>query len=170
MRRNARRSLRAVNRMQSRIVLARVRMVLIVLLLVGQLDGCGRTSPAAPTDSAAPVSSKIAASLRDVMQRLHDDGVTASNVTLRQPASYSTALVRVDTAGRLQVVLRVTSTNAAVVAQLMQHHMQIEQVDTARLLIQGWVFFERLVTLSGLPFVQYIRPPSYAVRRSSASY
>lgn len=156
--------------MQNSKVMARVHIVLIVLLLVVQLDGCLRTSPAAPTDNAASVSLKIAASLRDVMQRLHDDGVTASNVTLRQPASYSTALVRVDTHGRLQVVLQVTAADVAAMAQLTQHHMQIEHVDTARRLIQGWVFFERLVTIADLPFVQHIRPPSYAVRRSSAGH
>jgi hypothetical protein len=66
----------------------------------------------------------------------------------------------------LQVVLQVTAVDASVTAQLVQQQMQIEQVDTAAHVIQGWVFFEQLATLAMLPFVQYIRPPSYAVRRS----
>jgi hypothetical protein len=148
----------------------RVRVMLIVLLLIVQLDGCSQTPPATPASTAVPVSEKIASSLRDVIQRLHSDGVTASNVTARHAASYSTTVVRVDTAGRLQVMLRVTAVDPAVTAQLTQHHMQIEHVDTARHLMQGWIFFERLTTIAALPFVQHIGPPSYAVRRSSFSH
>lgn len=145
----------------------RLRVVLVVLLLVVQLYGCSRTSPATPADSAVPMSTKIASSLRDVMQRLHNDGVTASNATERHAASYSTTVVRVDATGRLQVVLQVTAADTSATAQLGQHGMLVEHVDASRHLIQGWVFFERLTTIAALPFVQYIRPPSYAVRRSS---
>jgi len=141
-------------------------MRVVLVLLVLYVNGCSQAPPAMSDAAAAPVSEKIAASLRHVIQRLHADGVTASNAMSRDAASYSNALVRVDTAARLQVVLQVTAVDVSVTAQLTQHQMQIEHVDTDRQLIQGWIFFERLATLATLPFVQYIRPPSYAVRRS----
>lgn len=143
------------------------RMVIVLLLLALHVAGCSPASPAMSADSAAPASTKIASSLRDVIQRLHTGGVTASNAMARHPASYSTMLVRVDTAGRLQVVLRVTAVDTVVTTQLVHQQMQIERVDTARHLIQGWIFFERLATIATLPFVRYISPPSYAARRSS---
>lgn len=138
---------------------------LLLLLVALHVIGCSPTSPAM-SDAAAPEAAKIASSLRHVIQRLYADGITASNAATRQAASYSNALVRVDSDARLQVVLQVTALDASVTAQLVQHQMQIEHVDTGRHLIQGWVFFERLAPLATLPFVRYIRPPSYAVRRS----
>lgn len=140
--------------------------VVVLLLLALQVDGCSPALPARSTDSAAPASTKIAAPLRAVIQRLHTAGVTASNAMARHATSYSTALVRVDTAGRLQVVLRVTAVDTVVTTQLVQQQMQIEHLDPDRYLIQGWIFFERLVMIAKLPFVRYIRPPSYAARRS----
>ena len=166
MRKSAHRFLRGVNRVRYRIVMDRIHVVL-AMLLVAQLYGCSQSPQAVPADGAIPVSAKIASPLRDVIQRLHDDGVTASNATDRRAAAYSTSVVRVDAAGRLQVVLQVAAVDTAVTAQLGQQGMQIEHVDTAGRLIQGWVFFEHLTTLAALPFVQYARPPSYAVRRST---
>jgi hypothetical protein len=62
-------------------------------------------------------------------------------------------------------VLLVTAVEPGIEALLEQQHARIETVDARLRLIQAWIPFDRLEQIAALPFVQYIRPPSYAVRR-----
>jgi hypothetical protein len=147
-----------------------------MLLLMLCLVACGH-SPSSSATSAGTVvtpsvaqpaaSAKIAASLRHVVQRLRTDGITAANAAARHAASYSTPWVRVDASGRIQAVIRVTQMGEDVQAQLKQHQVQLEHLDSERQLIQAWVPFGQLESIAMLSFVRYIQPPSYAVRRSS---
>ena len=89
--------------------------------------------------SGSPVAGKIASSLQRVVQRMHQDGVTAANVATRHAETYSTPLVHVDTLGR--------------------------RADAQLHIVHAWVPFDRLETVAALPFVRSLRPPSYASRR-----
>jgi hypothetical protein len=108
----------------------------------------------------------MASSLHSVVQRMRQDGITAANVTTRQAESYTTPLVRVDHTGRIQAVVLVTAVEEWVASQLEVHRAHIEIADAELRLIQAWIPFDRLEEIAALPFVRYIRPPSYAMRRA----
>jgi hypothetical protein len=99
------------------------------------------------------------------MQRMQEDGMTATNVTARRAETYSTPLVRVDAQGRIHTVILVPAIDDHVLALLGEHGVRLEIVEATRHLIQAWIPFYRLVDVAALPFVQYLRPPSYAMRR-----
>lgn len=138
---------------------------------------CGTAAPPPPAPPAATTgavsiplrsdaaAAKIAAAIRSVVQRLQQDGITAATAAARQAESYTTSLVRVDHTGSIQAVILVTAVENQVESILAQHQARIEIADAELRLIQAWVPFERLEQIAALPFVRYIRPPSYAVRR-----
>ena len=118
-----------------------------------------------PPLSGSPAASKIASPLQRVVQRMQLNGITAANVTARRAERYSTPLVRVDAQGRVHTAILVTTFDAQVEAVLTAHQVTIEQVDAQAGLVQAWLPFDRLATIAALPFVRYLRPPSYASRR-----
>jgi hypothetical protein len=96
---------------------------------------------------------------------MQQDGVTAGNVTARHAERYSTPLVQVDAAGRVQTAILVTTFDAQVESVLIAHQVAIERADAQVHLVQAWIPFDRLTTVAALPFVRYLRAPSYASRR-----
>ncbi|MGE3539196.1 MAG: hypothetical protein AB7N91_17415 [Candidatus Tectimicrobiota bacterium] len=118
-----------------------------------------------PFPPRLPQVSTIAAVLQHVVARMQRDGVTAANVATRQPAMYSTPLVRVDTLGRLHTVILLQRFDTQVRAALAAQQVQIERVEMSALLVQAWVPFDRLTSVATLPFVRYLRPPRYARKR-----
>lgn len=120
---------------------------------------------AKPSLSESPVASKIASPLHRVLQRMQQDGVTATNVTARHVERYSTSLVRVDAQGRVHTAILVTTFDTQVESVLATHQVAIERADTQMRLVQAWIPFDRFETVAALPFVRYLRPPSYASRR-----
>lgn len=124
------------------------------------------SSPAASRPRPGSLTAaKIATPLQNVLQRMQQDGITATNVTERHPETYSTPLVRVDAAGRVHTTIQVTTFDAQVEAVLAGHQIAIDAMDTASHLLQAWIPFYRLDAIAALPFVRSLRPPSYALRR-----
>ena len=115
--------------------------------------------------SGSPVAGKIASSLHSVVQRMHQDGVTAANVANRHAETYSTPLVHVDTLGRVHTAILVTVFDTQVESVLTTHQVTIERADAQLHIVQAWVPFDRLETVAALPFVRSLRSPSYASRR-----
>ena len=115
--------------------------------------------------SGSPVAGKIASSLQLVVQRMHQDGVTAANGATRHAETYSTPLVHVDTLGRVHTAILVTTFDTHVESVLTVHQVAIERADAQLHIIHAWVPFDRLETVAALPFVRSLRPPSYASRR-----
>jgi hypothetical protein len=124
--------------------------------------GTGREPPAS---AEVPPTAKIASAVSQVAQRMRADGITADNAAARQTESYSTPLMRVDQHGNLHLVLLVATPDARVGSRLEQHGVRVEFVHTELRMIQAWVPFDQLERIAALPFVRYIRPPSYAIRR-----
>ena len=118
-----------------------------------------------PPRSGSPAASKIASPLQRVVQRMQQDGVTAANVTAHHAERYTTPLVHVDTEGRVHTAILVTMFDAQVESVLTTHQVAIEHADAQARLVQAWIPFDRLDTVAALPFVRYLRPPSYASRR-----
>jgi hypothetical protein len=144
-------------------------------LLVGLLTACqapvaSERTPS-PDNTPPPLTTaeqdtlKIASLIRDVMQRMHNDGVTSANVASRSATDYSNPFVRVDTRGRIQTAITVTRVTPEVIADLRASQVQNLQTHAGQTIIQGWVPFDRVVIVAALPFVHHIRPPRYAMRR-----
>ena len=140
-----------------------------IVIDTGNVAQASRTTLANPSrthpPSGSPAASKIASSLQRVVQRMQQDGVTAANVTTRHAERYSTPLVRVDAQGRVHTAILVTTFDAQGESVLITHQVSIEQADAQSRLVQAWIPFDRLATVAALPFVRYLRPPSYASRR-----
>jgi hypothetical protein len=148
-------------------------------LLVGLIASCqvpaasDRTSApdAAPPPIVVPAKTdeqatmKIASLIRDVVRRMHDDGVTSANVATRSAMDYSNPFVRVDARGRIHADIAVTQVTPEVMADLRALQVQHIQIHAGQTIIQGWIPFDRVATVATLPFVQHIRPPRYAMRR-----
>ena len=159
-----------------------VRLWLGGWLLLGLLASCQapatspRTSSAegAPpiviadkteTPASMPADIKIASIIRDVLQRMHDDGVTPANVAAHSTTHYSNPFVRVDAHGRIHTDITVTRVTPEVIADLQALQVQHLQTHAGQTIIQGWVPFDRVATIAALPSVRHIRPPRYAIRR-----
>ncbi len=61
--------------------------------------------------------------------------------------------------------ITVTRVTPEVMADLRASQVQHLQTHAGQTIIQGWVPFDRVVTIAALPFVHHIRPPRYAMRR-----
>lgn len=148
-----------------------IRLGLGMGLLVLLIMSCQApvASDRTPSPDAVPTktseSLKIASLIRDVMQRMHDDGVTPANVATRSATDYSNPFVRVDAEGRIHTDIAVTQVTPQVIADLRALRVHHIQAHAGQMTIQGWVPFDRVVTVAALPFVHYIRPPRYATRR-----
>jgi len=121
------------------------------------------TSP--PLATAEQDTRKIASLIQDVIQRMRNDGVTPANVATHSAADYSNPFVRVDTRGRIHTDITVTRVTPEVIADLRASQVQNIQTHAGQTIIQGWVPFDRVVTVAALPFVHHLRPPRYAMRR-----
>ncbi len=156
--------------------------VTLLLVLAGSASTAGTTvidtgsvaqvHPTTMTDtiqtpplSGSPAASKIASSLQRVVQRMQQDGVTAANMTARHAERYSTPLVHVDSGGRVHTAILVTMFDAQVESVLTTYQVSIDRADAQTRLVQAWIPFDRLEIVAALPFVRYLRPPSYASRR-----
>ena len=145
-------------------------MLLLLLLVVS----CRPSPPPAtvPTatvspssDTVAPAWMKIAAPLRQVRQRMQEDGLTAENVVAHHADTYTTPLVRVDAQGKIHAVILVSAIDEHVLSLLGEHQVRTDIIHEKLLLVQAWIPFDRLEDVAALPFVRYIRPPSYATLR-----
>ena len=148
-------------------------------LLICLITSC--QIPAAPHRTSAPdttppsivvpdqtdeqTTTKIASLIRDVVQRMHNDGVTAANVATRSTTAYSNPFVQVDAEGRIHADITVTRVTPEAMADLRALQVQQIRSHASQMIIQGWVPFDRVAMVAALPFVQYIRSPHYAMRR-----
>jgi hypothetical protein len=118
-----------------------------------------------PDKTDEQTNTKIASLIRDVVQRMYDDGVTSANVATRSTTVYSNPFVRVDAEGRIHADITVTRVTPEVMTDLRALQVQQLQTHAGQTIIQGWVPFDRVATVAALPFVHHIRPPRYAMRR-----
>ena len=114
-----------------------------------------------------PANLKVASIIRDVLKRMQDDGVTPANVATHAAIRYSNPLVRVDAQGRIHADIAVTRVTPEVIADLQALQVRHLQPHTGQMTIQGWVPFDRVLTIAALPFVRHLRPPRYAMRKAT---
>ena len=102
---------------------------------------------------------KIASLIRDVLQRMQDDGVTSDNVATRSTQTYSTPFVKVDAAGRVHTIVRVKEVTPDVMERLKAAQVQDIRHQEGHKQVHGWIPFDRVVNVAALSFVTNIRPP-----------
>jgi hypothetical protein len=88
------------------------------------------------------------------------------NAVERGASRYSAGQLKVDEAGRVQVVVTVADAMSATLQLLAGRGLAIELVNHQFGIVQGWVAVEDLETLAGESVVRKIRPPSYVRPRT----
>ncbi len=131
------------------------------LRAVGQI----RTPGPAETEAAR----KIAPRLRGLIAAFRALGVTRDNAAAMNAARrFSSPTLRVDNAGRVHVYIYVTDTAELTLRVLRGHGLDIEIVNDAFGIVQGWIPVEDLEPLAAEGVVVKIRPPSYGTPRAGA--
>ena len=69
---------------------------------------------------------------------MRDDGVTADNVAVRSPRSYTNPVVRVDTLGRIQTDIMVTEINEETLSALRASRVHVARTYITEATVQGW--------------------------------
>ncbi|MGH7332153.1 MAG: S8 family peptidase [Candidatus Rokuibacteriota bacterium] len=128
--------------------------------------GAGRTSGTATSEP----SRKVVSRLRGLMADFRAQGITAETAPAKDVAKrFSSAFLKVDEAGRVQVDVAVTDASEPSLDALRAHGLDIEIVNREFMIIQGWVPVEKLEALAGEGVVKRIRPPSYGRSRKGAA-
>jgi hypothetical protein len=71
--------------------------------------------------------------------------------------------IRLDEAGRLEVMIAVTEVTRDTLKELEARGCAIEIYDSIQRLVQAWVPMDRLREVAGLPFVKFLDLPNYGV-------
>jgi hypothetical protein len=101
---------------------------------------------------------RIASSLRTAAQRVAQHGP----LTARTMAGRT---LRLDSSGAVEVYLHVSTLTPKTLQVLDRHGVQVLQSDQSSGIVYATVPLEALDTTAALPFVRWIRPPSYTVLR-----
>lgn len=112
--------------------------------------------------SGVAAAAKVASAIWHVVHRMQNEHVST---TARDTTAYSTPVVRVDASGRIQVDIVMAHVDDQTMSALHGLHVHIDSADARQHVIHGWIPFDRVQAVSSLPFVRYIRPPRYALRR-----
>lgn len=112
-------------------------------------------------------SKKIVSRLRALIAEFGAAGITRENAAANGAAArYSSATLKVDDLGRVQVDVTLSDTGEAALATLRRHELDIEIVNRDVAIVQGWIPVENLERLADEAVVLKIRPPSYATPRT----
>jgi hypothetical protein len=143
----------------------RLLAVLVLLLtatpaLAQELRGAGQIRSSGPVTSEA--SRKIVSSLRALIGDFRAEGFTKEDALVRGAQQrFSSEMLKIDPAGRVQVYVSVPDTTDATLDVLRSHDFEIEIVNDDFRILQGWIPVEQLEALAGELGVLKIRPPSY---------
>ncbi len=107
-------------------------------------------------------SKKMDARLRGLITDFQALGITGEPATVPEVAgSFSSEMLKVDNAARAQVYVYVTDTTEQTLGVLRRHGLDIEIVNQAFAIAQGWIPVENLEALASESVVVKIRLPSY---------
>jgi subtilisin family serine protease len=116
---------------------------------------------AARKTSSSTSQSRIASSLRTAAQMAAEHGVlTARTMVGRTLRLYNN--------GATEVYLHVSTLTPETLQVLEQHGVQVLQSHRPSGIVYATVAIEALDTIAALPFVRWIRPPSYSVLRTGS--
>jgi hypothetical protein len=108
-------------------------------------------------------SGKVNPVVRAVKDELAAIGIGGKTARPADASALSNPLVQVDQAGNIQVYVRVRTLGSAEITQLEAYETKIETINEEHGIIQAWIPFDMIDSVSQLPFVRVITPPGYAV-------
>src|SRR5262249_55005338 len=112
-------------------------------LLSQELRAIGQMRSAGPVSSEG--SQKIVSVLRSLLADFRTSGITRElSATIGIARSFSSDLLKVDDAARVQVYVYVTDTTEQTLDILRRHELDIEIVNQALAIVQGWIPVEDL--------------------------
>lgn len=122
----------------------------LLLVTAGLSGACDEKTP------FPNVSSRLLSVASELQARRGED---------RSAAQWGQALggVRVDKAGRLEVMIQTKETTAQVLKELEDHGISIEIYDAAQNVVQAWLPTDRIKDVAALPFVKFLDLPNYGV-------
>ena len=134
----------------------------------GQLEGVGQVRPGGRATS--PAAAKIVSSLRGLIDEFRVEGITRGNAAVLGTAGrYTTALRKVDDAGRVQVYVTVADTSPATLAALRQHDLDVEIVNDRFAIVQGWIPVDSLESMAAEPVVVKVSERRLRARRARSA-
>jgi len=150
-----------------------IGLSVVIALFVGHgaavsqgLKPVGEIGPPGPLTSEA--SKKIVQRLRGLIADFRALGITRETAGAMDPsARFSSSMLKVDGAGRVQVDVSVSDTTESTLAVLRRHGLDVEIVNADLGIVQGWLAVDALEGLAQEPVVTRIRPPSYARTKQS---
>jgi len=131
--------------------LSRLLASMVILLGLFSLAEPGAETPLYPT-----VSSRV-------LSILHELEARPKAGTGMPQWSGSLKGARVDKAGRLEVMIRMTEITADMLKELEDHGSAIEMYDQAQNLVQAWIPFDKITEVADLNFVKFLDLPDYGV-------
>jgi hypothetical protein len=126
-----------------------------LLLISGLADG-------------STADAKVAPLLREVVQRMRDAGATRERAGVMDLQAFSTPAVHVDREGRVQVYVDVERVDDETLRDLQAAGVAIDLASPRARIVQGWVPFDMIDTVTSLAAVRRIRAPDYALPRSGS--
>jgi len=136
-----------------------------IAFLPGPVDGQGlkvvgeiRSSGPVTSETSRKIASHLRGLIADFGERRVGEG-TANAVDVAD--RFSSDLLKVDGAGRVQVYVWVTDTGEQALGILSGLSLDVELVNKDFGILQGWIPVSNLERLAAEPLVLKIRPPSY---------
>jgi hypothetical protein len=110
-----------------------------------------------PVDTQAALT-KIHGQVQKTIDKLASGG-TSSQELSRNNAG--TGIVRVDSTGGIHCYVYLTEISDARIATVRANMKTVEIINEELKIVQGWIYYNDVVTLARLPFVKSITPPEY---------
>lgn len=148
-----------------------IGLSIVIALFVGHgaaggqgLKPVGQIGPPGPLTSET--SKKILHRLRGLIADFRVHGITRETAGTMDPSGrFSSSMLKVDRAGRVQVDVSVSDTTESTLSVLRRHGLDVEIVNADLGIVQGWIAVDALEDLAQEPVVTKIRPPSYGRTR-----
>ena len=137
-----------------------------VLALTGGSSGCANRASRDSSKEETPYTRKVSSSIRDLVEQMSSDGAQPEMLegeALDQ--RYSSSILRVDREGRIQCYILLDPFGRGTIDSLRTLSLIVEREEPTLKLIQAWVPFEEILSLSEISFVSRIRPPDYPAPR-----
>jgi len=107
---------------------------------------------------------KISPLITSTIERIESEVLTKN----KSPESLSSTLVKVNEEGYIQTYVYVTEVNDQVISELEDNGMRIDISNEKYKIIQGWIHFDQINSISELEFVIKITPPGYTKPRTGS--
>ncbi|OGT81276.1 MAG: hypothetical protein A3J35_06295 [Gammaproteobacteria bacterium RIFCSPLOWO2_02_FULL_52_10] len=121
-----------------------------------------------PVTAQVKSDQKLSQSILYTLQTIESREITRETASARDISSLSTALVHIDTLGRVHIYVHLSVLGERELTELMDREVEIEIANSQFLIVQGWAPFDRLEEIAALSFVRQVQPPDYGSSRTGA--